>query len=194
MRSERLRPVSESEKSFKSSVLFLGAHCALALAAVLVAPADGNSVPRFLRSWGEMLEVVVPSIQHIPVLTQFSAQAWFASVVMWTLLPLSAVIAARLRGLWIPNETRLRRQPWLLLFAAAIFGFVAVGMMRYSPVDTSGYGFGARNLAAMTGGRISYGIYLGLIVCGVGLSIGFLARLLPIARRVMHDDFKDMRA
>lgn len=183
--------MSDSERSLRTSALFLGAHCILGLALVLLAPASAGSLPSFLKSWGSMLEVVVPAIHHIPALTAFPTEAWFASVIMWTLLPVFAVMAARLRWLWVPDETRLRRQPWLLLFAVAMFGFIAIGLMRYSPADTDGYGFASRNLSLMTSGRVAYGLYLGLMVCGAALCIGFLVRIVGVARRVMHDDFRN---
>lgn len=194
MRYEQARPVSDAEKAFKTSALFFGAHCVLAVALVLLAPAEAGLLPSFFRSWGAMLEIVAPSIYYLAALTAFPTQAWFATVVMWTLVPVSAVMAARLRYFWIPDETRFRRQPWLLLFGVALFGFITVFAMRYSPTDTEGYSRAARHLRLMASGPVPYGVYLGIAMGAVSMCIGFTARIIPLARRVLHDDFKNMRA
>jgi hypothetical protein len=165
--------------------LFVGSSTVGAIA-IWLAPSAGSAFAYVVGGWGSMLQVLVPSVRHIPELTAFKWNAWCASVVVWTLMPLGAYAAWRCKALWTPDEIRIRRQPLILVFCALVFAFVVIGAMQYSPTTRSlaGFGFARRVLSLMVSSKAAYALVLGFIATGVSLSAGLLIQAAQLAHKI----------
>lgn len=180
---------TSNTNGYRSAVLcawlFVG-NATVGAIAIWLAPSADSAFARIVGSWGSMLQILVPSVRHIPDLTTFSWNAWFASVVVWTLMPLGTYAAWRCKALWTPDEIRIRRQPLLLMFGALVFAFVVVGAMQYSPTakSLSGFGFARRMLSRMVSSKEAYALALAFIATGVALSAGLLIQAAQLAHKI----------
>lgn len=166
----------------------LAAYIGLGLICVF-APLSLASSPAVAR-YADLLANVIPSMRLFARVSSFPSQAQLTLAVLWTSVPISALIVARVPWFWVPDMTQLRRKPWALLLGTFVLGFIIVTMMRFDVDATHLWGRSARRVAALSNSRILFGITGGLVCGGVALCIGWLCRIPSTAREVLKDDFR----
>lgn len=181
--------VSAQEVSGTVSVVYFAVHALLGLLCAF-APLGIASSPAVMR-YADLLANVVPSIGEFARVSSFPSHTRFALAVLWSCVPISAYIVARVPWFWLPNMTGLRRHPSMLLVATLLFGFIIVTMVRLDVdvTDVSGRSYFDRFAYALSSFRTLLGLTGGLMCATVALCIGALCRIPAIAREVLHDDF-----
>jgi len=170
--------------AYFAAYAFFGVFCAFVPLSIASTPA--------VTHYTEVLATVVPSIGALTQISSFPSHTRWTLAVLWTSVPISAVIVARVPWFWIPDMTRLRRSPWLHLIAPLIFGLVIVMMTQLDPdvSNLSGRAYGERFVTALSNFRILFGA-MGGVMCGsVALCCGLLWRVPSIGREVLQDDFR----
>ena len=167
--------------------LFAG-NLVIGLFVMWSSPYLGELLRSIVVAWGSIAQIAVPSIQYISNLTSFQWEAWCASLVVWSVMPVGAYAVWRSKSLWEPDKYRMRRQPLILVFCVLLFAFVVVGMMRYSPMEQSlsGFGVARRMLSMMISSKLAYVSVLAFIATGVSIAAGLFIQALQLAHNLFR--------
>jgi hypothetical protein len=171
------------------SFVYFALHVVLGLLCAF-APLSIASSPAVTR-YADLLANIIPSIGELARVSSFPSHTRLALAVLWTCVPISACIVARVPWFWIPNMTGLRRHPSMLIVATLLFGFIIFTMVRFdvNVSDVSGRSYFDRFTYALSSFRALLGIMSGLMCATVAVCIGALCRIPAIAREALHDDF-----
>jgi hypothetical protein len=176
--------------SHRVSIAYFAIHACVGLLCAFAPRGIGSSTA--IRYCADLLDNLIPSIGGHIAISSFPDHTRLTLAVLWTCVPISAVIVARVPWFWIPNMTAIRRHPSLLLAGALLFGFIILTMMLLTPdaSDLTRASYGARMVQAMSTSRILLGVIAGLMCSTVAWCIAMLFRLPSIAREAVHDDFR----
>lgn len=169
---------------------FIAAHACIGLLCAFAPLSIASS--QAVAHYAELLASIVPSISAFTRISSFPSNTQLTLAVLWTCVPISAFIVARVPWFWIPDMTRLRRSPWALIVLTMTLGLIIVMVMRLDVevATLSGRGQGARLFAGMSNLRILLGVTSGSMCAAVALCFGYLCRVPGLAREVLQDDFR----
>lgn len=180
----------EGKASAIVSIAFVAAHVCIGLLCAFAPLSIASS--DVVANYAALVATIVPSIDAFVLISSFPSHTQLTLAVLWTCVPISTFMVARIPWFWIADMTRLRRSPWALVVLTLTLGLIGVMLMQLD-VDAStlsGRGRGARLFAGMSNVRVLLGVMGGLMCAGVALCFGYLCRVLGLAREVLKDDFR----
>ena len=153
------------QQSARLSAVYFGTYALAGFALTLLPAAIGSSP--LIRSYALLWETVVPSVRDLVAVSRFADHARLTLTVLWTTVPFAAVAVARTPLFWIPDMTRLRRHPSLLIMAACMFGAAILSMFWLCPdeSDIGGHSYFDRLVTTLSTSRLLFGPIVGLM-CG----------------------------